>query len=43
MSNPMFRLPRYYQDSLQVSELERVLREQAEGLRVSELNTLAQL
>ena len=29
MSNLVFRLPRYYQDSPQVSELERVLGEQA--------------
>ena len=43
MSNLVFRLPRYYQDSPQVSELERVLGEQAEGLRVSESDTLAQL
>ena len=41
--NLVFRLPRYYQDSPQVSELERVLGEQAEGLRVSESDTLAQL
>ena len=43
MSNLVFRLPRYYQDSPQVSELERVLGEQAEALRVSESDTLAQL
>ena len=42
MSNLVFRLPRYYQDSPQVSELERVLGEQAEGLRVSESDTLRQ-
>ena len=43
MSNLVFRLPRYYQDSPQVSELERVLGEQAGALRVSESDTLAQL
>ena len=43
MSNLVLRLPRYYQDSPQVSELERVLGEQAEALRVSESDTLAQL
>ena len=43
MSNLVFRLPRYYQDSPQMSELERVLGEQAEALRVSESDTLAQL
>ena len=30
--NLVFRLPRYYQDSPPVSELERVLGEQAEAL-----------
>lgn len=43
MSNLVFRLPRYYQDSPQVSELERVLGEQAGALCVSESDTLAQL
>ena len=41
--NLVFRLPRYYQDSPPVSELERVLGEQAGALRVSESDTLAQL
>lgn len=43
MSTLIYQLPRYYQDSPPVSELERVLGTQAEQLRVSESDTLAQL
>ena len=43
MRTLIHRLPKYYQESPQVSELERVLGKQAELLRVSESDTLAQL
>ena len=41
--NLVFRLPRYYQDSPPVSELERVLGEQAEALTQAGEDTRAQL
>ena len=43
MSNLVFRLPRYYQTSPPVSELERVLGEQAAALAGAGEDTLAQL
>lgn len=43
MNRLIGRLPRYYQESPQVSELERVLGELAEDLQVSKLDTMAQL
>lgn len=42
-SNLVFRLPRYYQDSPQVSELERVLGAAAKQLMEAKEDTLAQL
>lgn len=43
MSTLVGNLPRYYQDSSPVSELERILGDQAEKLSVSKLDTIAQL
>ena len=43
MSNLVFRLPRYYQDSPPVSELERVLGAAAEALMDAKEDALAQL
>lgn len=43
MSNLVFRLPQYYQDSLAVTELERVLGMEVDALRAARDDTLAQL